>query len=556
MKASAKPKIRTVAPAVLDDYDILDDEINTWLAALERKTDQVIFVSDSCHSGTVTRNEDAPMSRGIPIDTRPHPLGTATFKSSPLTCVRISACQANEKAVEYPEAPKTHGLFTWFWAQALKEARPGETWDDLHKRVSARLRMENGRQHPQIEGKSQRLIFKGGFAELQKTIPVRYVYPKTPKAKIGAGRLLGVTRGSVYQKYDAKAQNQNSAVITITKVGTTWSEGDVQGTFVTGDLVTLKRYKPAAPPLKVFIAADLVKDRPLVERIKAAVAELPMFAVTPHQEQCKYVLRILRPKQTDGKYIYARPDDSAPRTCTGQPPQCWVMTSGEGLVHKDLITAMRDADKGIKVLCENLEKMGRLYNLTTLTSAPGPDSPVQFDAEVWRKADPGTQAQTLKADNRTWQKEQTVKSTELAQADLRAGRMLTFTLRNNTDRPYYTYLVNMTDRGEIIPFYPPAYLNSESGLLPPGGVRHIEEVTLFIETPGREYIRLIASLKPIDIFLLTQDGYRQGIKTRSEGLNPLEMLLVTKAGHTRSRVGELSERTAWSTMQGAFEIKP
>jgi len=46
---------RTSDEAHKDNYDVLDDEINAWMAQLYDKTDQVVFVSDSCHSATVSR---------------------------------------------------------------------------------------------------------------------------------------------------------------------------------------------------------------------------------------------------------------------------------------------------------------------------------------------------------------------------------------------------------------------------------------------------------------------------------------------------------------------
>src|ERR1044071_3259982 len=39
----------------LDDYDVLDKEIRQWLVRLYVKTNDVVFVSDSCHSATVSR---------------------------------------------------------------------------------------------------------------------------------------------------------------------------------------------------------------------------------------------------------------------------------------------------------------------------------------------------------------------------------------------------------------------------------------------------------------------------------------------------------------------
>lgn len=60
--------------ANLNHYDILDDELNEWLQAIYAKTEQVVLVSDSCHSATVTRG-NAPKTRAAPVDLRHHPLG-------------------------------------------------------------------------------------------------------------------------------------------------------------------------------------------------------------------------------------------------------------------------------------------------------------------------------------------------------------------------------------------------------------------------------------------------------------------------------------------------
>ncbi|MCP4396513.1 MAG: hypothetical protein GY801_04245 [bacterium] len=65
---------RKDARAQKNNYDVLDDEIEVWLAALYEKTRNVVFVSDSCHSATVSRRE-AVVSRAVEEDLRPHLLG-------------------------------------------------------------------------------------------------------------------------------------------------------------------------------------------------------------------------------------------------------------------------------------------------------------------------------------------------------------------------------------------------------------------------------------------------------------------------------------------------
>ena len=62
-----------------DQYDIVDDELYEWLHPIFKKTGHVVFVSDSCHSASVTRG-NAPAARSVPIDTRQYPFLSKTLK--------------------------------------------------------------------------------------------------------------------------------------------------------------------------------------------------------------------------------------------------------------------------------------------------------------------------------------------------------------------------------------------------------------------------------------------------------------------------------------------
>ena len=58
-------------------FDISDDQINDLMSQLSAKTDNVVFVLDSCHSGTAARAADAlgldRTARFTPADQRPPP---------------------------------------------------------------------------------------------------------------------------------------------------------------------------------------------------------------------------------------------------------------------------------------------------------------------------------------------------------------------------------------------------------------------------------------------------------------------------------------------------
>lgn len=110
----------------INHFDILDDEINSWLQPILQKEPRiVVIVSDSCHSGTNTRYGGA---RSIPIHEygQQHPALKQPRSSTSLknqAIIRIGAAEDSQKAYEgIPEnEDKIYGVFTWFWAKALKE---------------------------------------------------------------------------------------------------------------------------------------------------------------------------------------------------------------------------------------------------------------------------------------------------------------------------------------------------------------------------------------------------------------------------------------------------
>ncbi|MEN8220209.1 MAG: caspase family protein [Pseudomonadota bacterium] len=147
----------------IDNYEVLDDEINAWLATVYAKTDQVIFVSDSCHSATVARG-NAPVSRGLEPDERSHLLGRMAYTQlDEYHGIHIGAARDKEFAAETAgDDGKYYGLFTWHWAKALQQAQVGETWNQVFKRAQTPVVGKRGEaQRPQLEGERHRQVFGG-----------------------------------------------------------------------------------------------------------------------------------------------------------------------------------------------------------------------------------------------------------------------------------------------------------------------------------------------------------------------------------------------------------
>ncbi|TGO02831.1 hypothetical protein PN36_18190 [Candidatus Thiomargarita nelsonii] len=159
-----------------DNYDVLDDEIDKWLSNLYQKTKNVIFISDSCHSATVTRGA-AATSRAIKEDKRPHLLGKRLYQ--PLKThygIHVGAARDNESAIEQAQKDgQYYSLFTWYWTQNLQQAQIDETWNDVFKRTYAQVTRERGMaQHPQIKGEHRREVLGPGFCS---TIADNSYYP-------------------------------------------------------------------------------------------------------------------------------------------------------------------------------------------------------------------------------------------------------------------------------------------------------------------------------------------------------------------------------------------
>ncbi|MCP4687638.1 MAG: hypothetical protein GY859_06280, partial [Desulfobacterales bacterium] len=390
---------RGVSNARLDDFDILDDEINQWLGPILAKADCLVFVSDSCHSGTITRGESTG-GRAAPMDSRPHPAGKREYDDAwHDSGVRIGAAGDNENAAEFIAGDGgVYGFFTWHWARALRRARPGETWEDVFKRASARIALSKGcSQHPRIEGKEirDRPIFGGSFEKTSKTVVVKRVRGQGKRVVLGVGALLGGAVGSIYRYHDPAATHPGALpAAEIIRVYPFESVARViRGRLRAGDLLVEESHVYTIDPIKVFVNADFPEtvDKPLLAFIEEVLADMDGFETSGEQARADLVLYVSRPRMKNGRFI-ERPEINAmkhslPESFRREPPWVWVLTPEEKPLYENLRIDLAVPVEGGRLLRENLERIARVRALKGLESPPGGERPVDLAVTVLRPAE-------------------------------------------------------------------------------------------------------------------------------------------------------------------------
>lgn len=218
------------------NFDITDDEIFALTAELKKYTDNIVYIFDSCHSGSGTRNaEDA---RRLPARTTvPEPVampGIATrsgnIKDGSDSSVMppgddyivISAAQAEQIATQRycfeecgsDKEPVVYGLLTYYLIEELKNARSDTSYRELMENVSRKVEAERPTQVPLIEGDERRTVF-GSLGKAEDAF-VQIVSATADTVRIRAGAIQGASAGSIVSFYDRAVTKFDTAEKTAT----------------------------------------------------------------------------------------------------------------------------------------------------------------------------------------------------------------------------------------------------------------------------------------------------------------------------------------------------
>jgi hypothetical protein len=152
--------------------DIRDDEFRAWLSTI--RTD-VVVILDSCHSGTASRAANMrtrSLERAIPPEGGREPAlvrqryDPETMADATTTVLELAAAAPNQAALEGPldaagSPSGAHGgMFTRYLAEALGEAPPSATYEEVLRGVADRLDLDEVGQTPQITGEGAKALFQ------------------------------------------------------------------------------------------------------------------------------------------------------------------------------------------------------------------------------------------------------------------------------------------------------------------------------------------------------------------------------------------------------------
>lgn len=144
---------------------LVDDEMRELLADIPKRV-RLTVISDSCHSGSVTRlapglTPDQRVARFINPKTLRRPViadirnATPTARDLPesqMTSLLVSGCRSDEYSYDAKFGRKFHGAMTYFALRALAEANYQITYTQLMIRLRQLLDDARFDQHPQLEG--------------------------------------------------------------------------------------------------------------------------------------------------------------------------------------------------------------------------------------------------------------------------------------------------------------------------------------------------------------------------------------------------------------------
>lgn len=164
-----------LCPYDIRDSAVTDDELRELFTGLPRGV-KLSVISDSCHSGTVTRAliVDNIPGLSMPDDRRVRFLNPALFRGGPvlpdpmgasprarmaypqasMDHLLLSGCLDREYSYDAVIEGDYHGAMTFHAIKAITDANYKITYRELSDRLTPMLEQAGYQQHPQLEGES------------------------------------------------------------------------------------------------------------------------------------------------------------------------------------------------------------------------------------------------------------------------------------------------------------------------------------------------------------------------------------------------------------------
>lgn len=289
------------------NFDITDDEIYALTGKLRAFTDNIVYIFDSCHSGSGTRDSQdvrrLPERKTVPVAidgvsgaTRSGATkesdGNASLLPPGNDYIVITAAQPNELASQkncFEECgattrPVVYGNLTFYLIDELKNARRDTSYRELMENVRRRVVADKPTQTPQLEGDRARFVFSGLGRSEDNFIRITEADTKTAAGKrtvkINAGAMQGVAAGTIVSIYDKKVTRFDGAerIASGTISVVTASESTVELLSPTREIARDDKAVIVAPDLgtvklKVTLDEDAAKLTAAEKRVVGVVQE-------------------------------------------------------------------------------------------------------------------------------------------------------------------------------------------------------------------------------------------------------------------------------------------
>jgi len=156
-----------ICPYDTDSNLLIDDELRNLFLNIPKDV-QLTVISDSCHSGSVTRVKvnEYRRNRQLSPSVLRNPVLSASemkeargkkekFPESGMTEILLSGCKSNQTSADAYINNDYHGAMSFYAIQAIKDAGYNLTYAELHANLLPLLEDENYDQVPQLEGKEE-----------------------------------------------------------------------------------------------------------------------------------------------------------------------------------------------------------------------------------------------------------------------------------------------------------------------------------------------------------------------------------------------------------------
>lgn len=514
--------------------DMSDDVLNYHFSKLPKK---LVVISDSCHSGSVTRGAKI---RGIAMAHKPPPSSPENWGRLGTRGIRLSACRDNEYAYENRTNEGSYGIFTHHLYQVLSKANSKNTWRDIFLEVQTKMMAaDRGRQIPQLEGEGMvTLNFDKGDPWTQG---VAVMSKKDRTLTLGAGTLSGIQKGSVFSNGRVWLEVTQTSLISATAKVTQGKMPKI------GSLFSLVKVAPNNNQIPLFFVWGCrpkeVHHQELEDLFFHQYARY--FRRAESKRAARWIIRSCRNLDLASSFPHF-PTLSNPEMLS------FVITNADD---QPLLNGPLFSGHNVEELLKpDFEKaLSRFIQRQNILDLDGPNTTslnVAVTPVFYRKCKeegPAPGADYLLDETGTPFEKISSSPTDFT---FEQGTVAAFNIKNENHQDLYFYLVNCGPDGSCFNSYPKRIFNQEAALVKAGSTKHLRaEHAVRFNQPGFEFIRVVVSDTALDPYTFEIPALTG--ENRAQLGNPLSHFIHND---TRGTTFYKGEQQQWATQLFAWQI--